>query len=47
VNLAGGWSIEARAELTPVEVAVGDYTRSLVRLALTHESEYDGWGTEV
>jgi hypothetical protein len=41
------WSIEARTELTPAEVAVGDYTRSLVRLALAHESEYDGWATEV
>ena len=41
------WSIEARTELTPKEVAAKEYTRSLVRLALAHESEYDGWATQI
>ena len=41
------WRLEARANLTPQEVAAGEYTRSLVRLAAAHNARYDGWGTEV
>ena len=41
------WLLEARANLTPQEVAAGEYTRSLVRLAATYNARYDGWGTSV
>ena len=41
------WLLEARANLTPREVAAGEYTRSLVRLATAHDARYDGWGTQV
>jgi hypothetical protein len=41
------WTIEARTQAAPQDVATGQYTRSLVRLALAHEAVYDGWGTEV
>ena len=41
------WRLEARASLTPQEVAAGEYTRSLVRLAAAHGARYDGWGTQL
>ena len=41
------WSIEARTQAAPQDVATSQYTRLLVGLAFAHEGVYDGWGTEV
>ena len=43
----GIWSVEGCLETTVEEVTNRDYVESLVRLALGHDSEFDGWGTEL
>lgn len=41
------WNVEAGASIAPQKVLSDDFTEDLVRLAATHDSSYDGWGTSV
>ena len=41
------WSVEASLETTVEDVTREAYVESLVRLAIQHGSEFDGWGTEL
>ena len=41
------WSVKASILATPHDIAASGYSRALVGLAIDHDSQFDGWGTEV
>jgi len=41
------WSVESQIEASPLEITEELFIDRLVRLALNHQSEFDGWGTLV
>jgi len=41
------WNVESQIETSPIAVTAQFFVESLVRLAATHESEFDGWGTSI
>jgi regulator of RNase E activity RraB len=41
------WNVESQVEASPLAVTDPFFVERLVRLALDHEAEFDGWGTAI
>jgi hypothetical protein len=41
------WRIEAGASVTPAQAPGAEFTERMVRLAVSHDADYDGWGMSV